>query len=144
MARNNLLGFRFVVNGKFTVKMDLGADIDAIGVGLNFQGNQYKKIFDKRLNNFCESLYHDLYRGYFEDYQAHTVNPVEWNTCPYPAGENEVKNFLIEDNGNILPPYIPGSEKWKAELRFLKNGEVLGGYNIYAIIRSETSLLGVG
>jgi hypothetical protein len=130
-----------VVNGNFTVKQPMGDDLDMYGAGLNFQGNQYKKMFDKRLDKFCTTYYIDIYKAYFEDYQAHTTNPVPWKTCPYPAGSNEVKNFFVEDDGLLLPPYIPGSEKWKAEIRFLRDEIILGGFNIYGIIRSEESIL---
>jgi hypothetical protein len=119
----------------------MGDDLDMYGVGLNFQGNQYKKLFDKTLNHFCSTYYIDLYKPYFEDYQSHTTHPVAWKTCPYPAGSNEVRNFMVEDDGKLLPPYIPGNEKWKAEIRFLRNGTALGGFNIYASIRSEESIL---
>jgi hypothetical protein len=110
-------------------------------VGLNYQGNQYKKIFDKTFNKVCASLYLEPQKEYFENYQAHTSNPVPWKTCPYPAGSNEVKNFFIEDFDNFLPPYIPGNEKWKIEVRFLRDEVALGGYNLYGLIRSEKSLL---
>lgn len=55
---------------------------------------------------------------------------------------NEVHNFNVEDNGT-LPPYIPGGEKWRADVRFIQDGVELGGYNLYAIIRSEKKLLGM-
>jgi hypothetical protein len=110
-------------------------------VGLNFQGNQYKKIFDKTVYTICDSLYVDIHKDYFEKYQAHLSNPVAWKTCPYPAGSSEVNNLVADDFGNLLPPYIPGGEKWKFEVRFIRDGVALGGYNLYGIIRTEKSLL---
>lgn len=105
------------------------------------QGGQYKQMVDKKVTNFCTSLYVEPSKPIFENYQSHTTNPVAWKTCPYPAGSNEVKDFYVEDSELLLPPYIPGGEKWKIEMRFSRKGEVLGGYNLYASLRSEESLL---
>lgn len=108
------------------------------------QGGQYKQMVDKKFTNFCNTLYMEGSKAFFENYQAHTTNPVPWKTCPYPAGSNEVKNFHVEDSELLLPPYIPGGEKWKIEMRFLRKGEILGGYNIFATLRSAESLLESG
>lgn len=130
------------MNGKFTVKQDLGEDVDIHGAGFNLQGGQYKQMIEKSMENFCKSVYIEPSRTFFEYYQSHMTNPVPWKTCPYPAGENEVKNFLVDESLFLLPPYIPGGEKWKIEIRFSrKNEEFFGGYNIYVIMRSPNSLL---
>lgn len=136
--------FRFVVNGKFTVKQPLGNDMTMHGTGLNLQGGQYKQMIEKDLEHVCDTLYLDVHKSFFERYQGHLKNPVPWKTCPYPAGPNEVTNFLVEDTGNLLPPYVPGNEKWKVEARFLRDGKVLGGYNIYAILRNMNTLINEG
>lgn len=130
------------MNGMFTIKQDLGEDIDIHVAGLNFQGGQYKQIMDKTMQNLCKAFYQDNLRGVVEDYQAHTTNPVAWKTCPYPAGSSEVKNYLVKDAGSMLPPYIPGGEKWKVAFMFSRNGVELGGYNVYGILRNNASLLG--
>lgn len=120
----------------------MGNDMAVYGAGRNLQGGQYKMMMDRSFDHLCDILYLEQNRVFFENYQAHTKQPVAWKTCPYPAGTNEVKNFLVEDNGNYLPPYVPGGEKWKIEMRFLKNGIVLGGYNMYGILRNLNSLVG--
>lgn len=124
------------------MKQNLGEDIDIDGIGLNLQGGQYKQMVEKEFKNFCETLYMEGSKTFFEHYQSHTTNPVAWKTCPYPAGTNEVKNFYVDDRFLLLPPYIPGSEKWKVGMRFSRDGEILGGYNIFALLRNEASLLG--
>lgn len=96
---------------------------------------------EKTLKNFCSSLYDVKLKEHYEDYQTHMSKPVAWNTCPYPAGSNEVTNYAISDQ-SILPAYLPGNEKWKVEMRFLRKDVILGGYNIYAILRDEKSILG--
>ena len=133
--------FSYVVNGVYTLKMPLD---DSLSVSMNlynFQGGQYKKMFDRKLDHYCKSMYKDEIKPHYEKFQASTTNPTPWKACPFPPGKNEVKNYLIEENG-LLPPYIPGGEKWKADIRFLKNDVELGGYNVYAIIRSDEKLLG--
>jgi hypothetical protein len=69
---------------------------------------------------------------------------VEWLTWPYPTGKNEIKNYYVTDYGNLLPPYIPGGEKWRIEVRYIKDGEVVGGYEVYGILRNQNSLMNGG
>lgn len=126
----------------FTLKQDLGEDIDVYIAGLNLQGGQYKLIGDKTIENFCAAFYKENLREVVEDYQAHTSNPVAWRTCPYPAGSSEVTNYLVKDTASLFPPYIPGGEKWKVVFMFSRKGVELGGYNIYGILRNNASLLG--
>lgn len=108
---------------------------------MNFQGGQYKKLAEKSIDNICKNLYNETLLEQFEHFQASQKTPVPWKTCPYPTGPNEIINYYT-DAGSMLPAYIPGGEKWKLEIRFSKDGEVLGGYNIYALVRNEKSLLG--
>ena len=94
------------MNGNFTVKQNLGEDIDVNIVGLNFQGGRYRQMIDKTLENFCKSLYKADYKDIFEDYQGHTSNPVAYNTCPYPAESKEVKNYFFKDGSSAFPKYL--------------------------------------
>lgn len=87
-------------------------------------------------------MYQPHFKSFFEKAHEHATKKVAWKTCPYPKGPNEVKDYLIDNVDALLPPYIPGSEKWKFEMRFFKNNVDQGGYNLYAIIRNEKSLLG--
>lgn len=106
---------------------------------LNFQGGQYKKIFSKTVEKMCEGLYSDELEPYFKDAMKSLSKPFVWKTCPIPAGPNRFNNFMMEDR--ILPPYIPGGEKWLIEIKIFKGEDLLGGYKYYATIRSEQSLL---
>lgn len=130
------------MNGKFTVKQDLTDEMDVKFLAFNFQGGQYKLMVEKLFKHFCKSLYKIEYKNFYEDYQSQTSNPVAYNTCPYPAGSSEVKNYHFNDNRLILPPRIPGREKWRVGCRILKGQEELGGYNIYLTVISNSSLLG--
>lgn len=96
------------MNGKYTVKQELGDDVAITFAALNLQGGQYKKMFEKDFDHFCSAMYIDAFQLPFEGYQAHNKNPVPWKTCPFPAGSNEVFNYLAMDTESLLPPYIPG------------------------------------
>lgn len=144
MKTFQFLSLRHVLNGKFEILMDFSNEITMHVAALNFQGNQYKKIAEKDLGKFCDVLYVDNLKELYEDMQSHIATSVQWKTCPYPKGPNEVHNYLLKDMSNILPPYVPGSEKWQLQIRFHKDNEVLGGYNVYALLRSEESLLNGG
>jgi hypothetical protein len=115
--------------------------VSVSGTALNFQGNQYKKIFDKTINNLCTLMYNETFREYFDDFQRHQKYPVESKTCPYPTGPNEIKNFMFQDYGNLLPPYVPGNEKWKLEIRYIYGEEILGSFNFYGLLRNQKSLM---
>lgn len=99
---------------------------------------------EKDLGKCCEALYQDAFETTFNDVFEHARVKVPWKTCPYPKGENELKNYLLKNIQDLLPPYLPGGEKWQIQLRLYKGGEVLGGYNIFALLRNEQSLLAGG
>lgn len=109
--------------------------------GQNLQGGQYKKMFEKNYDHFCDIFYAPEHKVYYEDYQSHVTDPVPWNTCPYPSGPGEVTNYLLDGADNILPPYMPGNEKWKLVVRMLRDGKVLGGYDFYVIFRNMKTLI---
>lgn len=112
------------------------------GNGLNFQGGQYKKMFDKEIEDPVTTLYNvTKFQSYFENFQKSQKVQIPWDTNPYPSGDNEITNLAVEDYGSMLPPYLPGGEKWKFEVRYSKNDEVIGGMNVYATIRDQRSLL---
>jgi hypothetical protein len=98
-------------------------------------------MFERSFNNLCTIGYNDTYRDNFEFFQSHQKIEVPWKTCPYPTGPNELKNYLAKDYAEFLPEYMPGSEKWKISLQFLENEEAVGGFNIYAILRNQKSLM---
>jgi Protein of unknown function (DUF1091) len=133
--------FRYALDGTYEILTAIDNRINGSASALNFQGNQYKKLFDKTINNLCTLIYNETFREYFDDFQRHQKYPVKVNTCPYPTGPNEIKNFRIQDYGDLLPAYVPGSEKWKLEIRFIDGEEVLGGYNLFVLLRNQKSLM---
>lgn len=133
-----------MIDGKYLLKTPLDDSHGVLIIASNFQGGQYKKLFEKGVNELCTAMYDEKNRIYFEKLQERKKYPVPWLTCPYPAGPNEISNLLLEDYGSVLPPHVPGGEKWKMEVNFIKNDVVIGGFNIYCTLRSEKSLLNGG
>lgn len=43
-----------------------------------------------------------------------------------------MKNYTVDDKG-ILPPYLPGGERWKLETRFYADefSKPFSGYDVY-------------
>lgn len=113
-----------------------------LAAAYNFQGGQYKKYGEKTFDTECTTLYNDTFQEQFEKFQSCQKYPVEWKTCPYPTGPNEIRDYFVDDYTSMLPPYIPGGEKWKLEYKVLKDDELLGGANLYLTLRNEKSLLG--
>lgn len=137
-----IYNFRYSLNGKYELLTSFDDEYTVNMAALNFQGGSYKKIVEKSFGSFCTNVYNESIREYFENFQNYQKYQVPWKSCPYPDGPNEINDYVVEDYGKLLPPYIPGSEKWKIEVRFSKENETIGGYNLYGIIRTEKSLLG--
>ena len=129
-----------MVSGKYNLKVPLDDEIDMTIKAFNFQSGQYKKIFEKQLNQFCTTVYIDAFKEPHLSFYDASSFKVPFDTCPFPAGKNEVTNLMVDENG-MFPPYIPGGEKWRVDVRFLREEIVLGGYNVYALLRNEQSLL---
>jgi hypothetical protein len=130
------------LNGKYVLKLSGGDNFDFSIAVHNFNGGQYKKISEKRLYKFCETLYNETFKSSFEEFQSYQKTTIPWKTCPYPAGPNEIINFMVNDYAEYLPPYMPGSEKWKVEVRFYDGEEMMGGYNFYCLLRNMKTLMG--
>lgn len=134
--------FSYVVSGSYSINYHIDDTVLLTFAALNLQGGQYKKIFDKNIYTICSTLYNETFREIYEDFQTHQKYQVPWKTCPYPTGPNEIFNYYLEDFGSMLPPYVPGGEKWKMDIRYFKGDELLGGFSAYLTLRSERSLLG--
>lgn len=124
--------------------MELSDEITMHITALNFQGNQYKMMFEKGLGKFCEALYVDSMKEAYEDVHTYFSTNVPWKTCPYPKGPNEIHDYATSDLSYLTPPYVPGGEKWQFQVRFLKDDQIFGGYNVYGLLRNEQSLLNGG
>lgn len=122
--------------------IDLDDSINIIVQALNFQGNQYKRIFEKDFGTFCTTLYgSETWHKNFDEFHKHSKLEVPWETCPYPTGKNELKDYVLEDETNLLPEYVPGNEKWQIDIGFAKAGDILGGVRLFVILRNQKSLM---
>lgn len=109
-------------------------------------GGQYKLMFERLLGPHCDALYEDHVRPFAEELFSAT-NYTDWylGLCPIPAGYVQFKNYIPSTLGNYLPPYVPGGEKWKATFYYLNQTDsLLGGFSVYATLRSNYSLLRYG
>lgn len=52
----------------------------------------------------------------------------------------KVNDWTPEDIGDYLPPYVPGGERWRADVWLSRNGEVISGVRYYGIIRDNQKL----
>ena len=128
------------MNGRFKLKIPLDNSIDFLIEAFNFQGGQYKKIGSRMMKEFCNSFYVVPYKNEYAKFSEASSVKVPFGTCPFPTMDNLITNWMISDNG-ILPPYLPGGEKWRINVRFSKKDKVLGGYNLYGLIRNQETLM---
>lgn len=49
--------------------------------------------------------------------------------------------YVLEDETNLLPEYVPGNEKWQIDIGFAKAGDILGGVRLFVILRNQKSLM---
>ena len=99
-----------MVNGEYELKLPLDDSYDMFIEAFNFQGGQYKKMGDKKLEKVCKTLYVDAFRKEYAKFYETSLVKIAHGTCPVPVRKNQIANWMISDNG-ILPPYIPGGEK---------------------------------
>ena len=128
------------MNGKYQIKISIDNSYDVLIEAFNFQGGQYKKFGDRKLEKFCKSLYIEPVKNTYAKFYGASSVKVPFGTCPFPAMDNVISNLMISDNG-MLPPYLPGGEKWRVSFNFFKNGEVMGGYNLDVLLRNQQTLM---
>lgn len=47
------------------------------------------------------------------------------------------------NDGGFLPPYIPGGgDKWRVDIRYLKDEVVLGGFDVFVRLVQDTPAIG--
>lgn len=67
-------------------------------------------MVEKDLGPFCDTFYLD-------------------GTCPFPGGNYSLSDYPVsqEEYEKLIPPYIPGSEKWRIVMELSINGTARGG-----------------
>lgn len=130
------------MDGKYSVLQTFHDSMVVSATGLNFVAGQYKKIFDKMIEQPLTTMYsYTKLQPYFDGFQRSQKVQYPWLTNPYPFGDNEITSLAVEDYDSMVPPYIPGGEKWKFEVRVFFNNELLGGGDLYVTVRNQRSLL---
>lgn len=109
----------------------------------NLQGGQYKVMFQKEFGQPCEYAWSKIIENERNRFLKHLdvldVKVVE-NMCPFPPHTAIVKDYSPNGLNEFLPEYIPGNERWKIQGIIKKNGEVVGGYILYLLLRNERSM----
>ena len=100
--------------------MDLDDTITVQVAALNYQGNQFKQMFEKELGKLCEVLYVDDFQSVFENLHENSKVKIPWKTCPYPKGPNEIYDYTLAELEKMLPPYVPGSENGNFKFAFFE------------------------
>lgn len=138
--------YSYIIDGTYAILASVDDTYLMRLSAFNFQGGQYKLMFEKQMGNLSEQLYNEANHEFWDNFQSHQKFPVAWKTWPYPAGPNEIKNFYLDDYGKLIPPYVPGREKWRIEVRYTIVGsdEIVGGYDAYGVLRNHNSLMNEG
>jgi hypothetical protein len=86
-------------------------------------------MVEKDLGPFCDTFYLEAHRKIYESFYGYFSPNVIFGTCPFPAGNYSMSDypFSEEDFEKLVPPYIPGSEKWRIFLKLSINGTAKGG-----------------
>jgi hypothetical protein len=129
-----------VFDGSYTVKQDIHNDMYFHVSAFNLQGGQYKLMIEKDLGNVCDFVYSEDHKQIYGDLMSHHEPSVPFNTRPFPRGQFTIKNYLIKGINEMIPPYVPGSEKWKALVEYRLNETILGGATFYTTLINDKNM----
>ena len=73
----------YVLNGNFTLKERFDDTLDVRFINYNFQGREYRKIFERLIQKFCTSLFVEPLRKLYESFVAHSDLP-KFGDCDFP------------------------------------------------------------
>lgn len=106
----NLKLFSYVMNGEYFLKIPLDNSLSFKMTFMNFRGGEYKQFAERFFPNYCDSIYINGFKSYYEDFQSTLTTPQPWKACPYLPGKNKVNNYMFFDKG-FFPAYVTGGEK---------------------------------
>jgi hypothetical protein len=110
----------------------------------NHNAGQYKLIFQRNLGPFCDAMYEEHLKQTYIELESTVNDSIPYKTCPVKPKGYRVTNYAPKNLGDYLPQYVPGGERWMLNFYYEKNQEILGGWNIYALLRNNQSLLKYG
>jgi hypothetical protein len=131
----------YVLNGAYELRKPIHDEMTYLFEGFNLQGGQYKKMFENIQKKPCSFIFKPLHRKYIEDFRKASSTPIKLDVCPIAPMNNTLTNYVLKDYG-LIPFHVPGNEKWRIDVRYVnENDKIVGGYDIYGILRTEKSLL---
>lgn len=129
-----------VYSGYFQTFKTIGNDYHVEVEASNLQGGQYKVMLVKNFGPFCDLIWQETVRDEINRYRQHMNLTIEDNQCPFPPLITTLQDYTPKDFGEYLPEYIPGNERWKMKVMFMKNKKIAGSYDVYIILRSKESM----
>ena len=127
-------------DGSYTQKINGSNDITLHCYGYNFQGGQYKLMVEKHLGQLCDFFFNEMHKEVWEDVMNHSDKFIPGKTCPFPAGLYTIRNYMLKGLVEMIPPYVPGSEKWKGVAEYRLNETVLGGMTFYFTLINDKNM----
>lgn len=85
-----------------TDKIDDSVDFGLIGN--NFQGRQYKKIFEKKYKKVCSTIFDESLKEFYEKIVENSDLP-KFGECNFIPKKYHMSNLLLQES-DLLPPYI--------------------------------------
>ena len=80
----------YVIDGDLTITSTLDDSNDFVVTGNNFQGRQYKKLFDKKYKKYCTTIFDESFKKSYEKAVA-TSNLPKFGDCSFVP----VRLFLV-------------------------------------------------
>ena len=72
----------YVIDGDFTITSTLDDSNDFVIIGNNFQGRQYKKLFDKKYKKLCTTIFDESFKDSYVKAVA-TSNLPKFGDCSF-------------------------------------------------------------
>ena len=88
----------------------------------------------------CDCTYEKSSEKSVKSALAKSNSTTPYGTCPIPPQVVNVMDYAPVDEGNFLPEYIPGNERWRVDVWLSKDDVKVTGMRIYAIIRDNQKL----
>ena len=71
---------------------------------------------------------------------ASSNSTTAYGTCPIPPQVVRVNDYAFMDEGDFLPPYMPGNERWRVDVWVSKDDVKVTGGRAYMILRDNQKL----
>ena len=91
----------YVLNGNFSLNDRVDDTVDALFVNYNFQGREYRKIFERLIRKVCTSLFVETFRKTYESFVTHSDLP-KFGDCDF----RPVRKNILERICNLKKYFV--------------------------------------